>query len=99
MQDQALNRYWKTVVDTIQDGVMVVDVSGTIVSANLALAQITGYDQTELIGQPCSVLNCSSCETVFERTGCHWCLLFSIRLPENAQMHPALARTEAWCIS
>jgi two-component system, NtrC family, response regulator HydG len=60
MQDQqALNRYWKTVVDTIQDGVMVVDVSGTIVSANHALAQIAGYDQAELIGQPCSVLNCS----------------------------------------
>jgi len=57
MQDQALNRYWKTVVDTIQDGVMVVDVNGTIVSANHALSQITGYDQTELIGQPCSVLN------------------------------------------
>ena len=77
MQDQqALNRYWKTVVDTIQDGVMIVDVSGTIVSANHALTQITGYDQNELIGQPCSVLNCSSCETVFERTGCHWCLLF-----------------------
>jgi PAS domain S-box-containing protein len=76
MQDQEINRYWKTVVDTIQDGVMIVDVGGTIVSANQALAQITGYDQTDLIGQPCSVLNCSSCDAVFERTGCHWCLLF-----------------------
>jgi two-component system, NtrC family, response regulator HydG len=69
MQDQqALSRYWETVVDTIQDGVMIVDVSGAIVSANHALTQITGYDQDELIGQPCSVLNCSSCDTVFERT-------------------------------
>ena len=76
MQDQALNRYWKTVVDTIQDGVMIVDVSGAIVSANHALTQITGYDQNELIGRPCSVLNCSSCNTVLEPTGHHWCLLF-----------------------
>ncbi|MFH0727881.1 MAG: sigma 54-interacting transcriptional regulator [Pseudomonadota bacterium] len=76
MQDQEMNRYWKTVVDTIQDGVMIVDVGGAIVSANQALAQITGYDPSELIGQPCSVLNCSSCDAMFERTGCHWCLLF-----------------------
>jgi len=71
-----MNRYWKTVVDTIQDGVMIVDVGGTIVSANHSLSQITGYDPSELIGQPCSVINCSSCDAVLERTGCHWCLLF-----------------------
>jgi two-component system, NtrC family, response regulator HydG len=76
MQDQTLNRYWKTVVDIIHDGVMIVDVRGTIVSANNALTQITGYSQTELIGQTCSILKCSSCERVFERTGLHWCLLF-----------------------
>jgi two-component system, NtrC family, response regulator HydG len=76
MQDQTLNRYWKTVVDIIHDGVMIVDVRGTIVSANNALTQITEYSQTELIGQPCSILKCSSCEKMFERTGQHWCLLF-----------------------
>jgi two-component system, NtrC family, response regulator HydG len=76
MQDQTLNRYWKTVVDIMHDGVMIVDVRGTIVSANNALNEITGYSQTELIGQPCSILKCSSCERVFERTGLHWCLLF-----------------------
>ena len=83
MQDQTLNRYWKTVVDIIHDGVMIVDVSGTIVSANNALTQITEYSPTELIGKPCSILKCSSCEKVFERTGHHWCLLFrsgSIRM-------------------
>lgn len=76
MLDHELNRYWKTVVDTIQDGVMIVDINGTIVSINKALENIIGYSNLELIGQPCSVLNCSSCETVFERTGRHWCLLF-----------------------
>ncbi|MBF0379253.1 MAG: sigma 54-interacting transcriptional regulator [Desulfamplus sp.] len=76
MLDHELNHYWKTVVDTIQDGVMIVDLKGIIVSANKALEQITGYSNQELIGKPCSVLNCSSCNTVFERTGTHWCLLF-----------------------
>ena len=31
-----LNQYWKTVVDTIQDGVMIVSPEDTIVSVNLA---------------------------------------------------------------
>jgi two-component system, NtrC family, response regulator HydG len=76
MQDQTLDRYWKTVIDIIHDGVMIVDVKGTIVSANNALACITGYGQTELVGQPCSILQCSSCNRVFDNTHHHWCLLF-----------------------
>jgi PAS domain S-box-containing protein len=74
--DQELNRYWKTVVDTIQDGVMIVDVGGTIISANQALERITGYSRQELIGKPCSILNCNICEVVFERNSRHWCMLF-----------------------
>ncbi|MBF0243065.1 MAG: sigma 54-interacting transcriptional regulator [Desulfamplus sp.] len=76
MLEHELDQYWKTVVDTIQDGVMIVDIKGIIVSANRALEQITGYLSKELIGKPCSVLNCSSCDAVFERKGCHWCSLF-----------------------
>ena len=37
-----LNSYWKKVVDTIKDGVMIVDKGGTIVSVNRALEIITG---------------------------------------------------------
>lgn len=76
MQDATLSRYWQTAVEIIHDGVMIVDVRGLIVSANQALTQITGYDQSELIGQPCSMLNCSSCRKVFDRGGQHWCQLF-----------------------
>jgi PAS domain S-box-containing protein len=76
MQDLELNRYWETVVDTIQDGIMVVDVSGTIISANQALESITGYSRQELIGRQCSALNCNICEMVIDRNGSHWCLLF-----------------------
>ena len=37
MLEQELNKYWKTVVNTIQDGVMIVDTDGTIVSENKAI--------------------------------------------------------------
>ncbi len=56
---------------------MIVDVRGIIVSANQALTHITGYSQAELIGQPCSMLKCSSCNKIFDQTGQHWCMLFS----------------------
>jgi len=76
MLEQELNRYWKTVVNTIQDGVMIVDTEGTIVSANKALEKITGYPNEELIGKPCTILNCNICEIVRERKGEKWCSLF-----------------------
>ena len=76
MFEQELNNYWKTVVDTIQDGVMIVDIKGTIVSANKGFEKITGYTKTELIGKPCSVLDCNICEIIRGNKGGHWCNLF-----------------------
>ena len=76
MFEQELNIYWKTVVDTIQDGVMIVDIDGTIVSVNRGFEQITGYSQAEILGKPCSVLNCNTCDIARKAQGCHWCALF-----------------------
>ncbi len=76
MFEHELNLYWKTVVDTIQDGIMIVDKAGTIVSANKAFEKITGYTQAEIIGAPCSTLHCNTCEAAREKRGHHWCILF-----------------------
>jgi two-component system response regulator HydG len=76
MLQRELNSYWKTVVDTIQDGLMVVDRAGIIVSVNQAIQAITGYSSKELVGKPCTVLNCDICEVARDRRGEHWCALF-----------------------
>jgi PAS domain S-box-containing protein len=76
MFEQELSRYWETVVNTLKDGVMVVDKGGTIVSVNRALEDLTGYSNEELIGNNCSVLNCDICEIARDRQGDHWCVLF-----------------------
>jgi len=76
MFEQELNEYWKTVVDTIQDGIMIVDKAGTIVSANKAFEKITGYTQTQIIGEPCTRLNCHTCDAARKKRGDHWCVLF-----------------------
>jgi two-component system response regulator HydG len=76
MFEEEADRYWKTVVDTIRDGIMVVDTSGSILSVNRALETITDYSHQELIGQKCSILNCSVFNLAREKCGEHWCLLF-----------------------
>ena len=76
MFEKELNNYWKTVVDTIQDGVMIVNTEGRIVSINSAFETITGYAPEEVIGQLCSMLGCSACERIREDGNCHWCVMF-----------------------
>jgi len=82
-----LNKYWKTVVNTIQDGIMIIDQDGSIISANKALEEITGYSREELIGETCKVLNCDICEQTRENSGKHWCQLFKHGKNVQKKMH------------
>lgn len=74
---QEIDRYWKTVVNSIRDGVMIVDERGIIVSVNDALERITGYSRDELIGHNCVKLNCDVCEQIRPNDGNQWCSLFT----------------------
>lgn len=71
-----LGRYWETVFNTIQDGLMIVDRTGRIVAANKALANLTGYPKEDLIGSRCSSLKCDICEIARDHDGIYWCVLF-----------------------
>jgi PAS domain S-box-containing protein len=71
-----LSNYWEALVNTIQDGLMIVDKNGTIVFVNRALEEITGHSKKELEGNPCTVLNCDICEIARDDEGRHWCALF-----------------------
>ena len=70
-----LNHYWRTVVETIQDGVMIVNTEGRIVTVNSAFEIITGYSRDEAVGQLCSILGCSACKLMREGNSCHWCIM------------------------
>ncbi|MEA1946407.1 MAG: PAS domain S-box protein [Thermodesulfobacteriota bacterium] len=71
-----MSAYWETVVNTIPDGLMVVDRAGTIFSVNRALEAIMGYSKEDLIGSPCSALHCDICDIARDENGDHWCVLF-----------------------
>ena len=76
MREQELTSYWKTIVDLIHEGLMVVDRSGRIVSANRGLEEMTGFSRSELIGAPCTVLNCDTCVAARQGESERWCVLF-----------------------
>ena len=72
-----LSRYWKTIIDTLQDGVMVVDPGGKILFINPAAERMTGYKAHELIGQSCRLLGCTGCRIIGKGLGEKWCGLFA----------------------
>jgi len=61
MSDKELHQYWKTIFETIADGMLIVDTQGVIVSVNSALEYLIGYRKDELIGKSCEVLHCNVC--------------------------------------
>jgi transcriptional regulator with PAS, ATPase and Fis domain len=71
-----ISKYWKTIVDTIQDGVMVVDPGGKVLSVNPAAEHLTGYKAEELIGRSCRILDCTGCYIIGEGYAEKWCGLF-----------------------
>ena len=77
MDEKEINRYWKKIIDTMNDGLMVVGRDGTILMVNKAFEQLTGYTADEIIGRSCTVLDCDACERVIKKEGDQWqCGLF-----------------------
>ena len=69
-------KYWKTIVDTLQDGLMVLDPEGNILAVNPAAERLTGYSADELVGNNCRTLNCTGCDVYGRGAGKEWCKLF-----------------------
>ncbi|MCB2228724.1 MAG: sigma 54-interacting transcriptional regulator [Desulfarculaceae bacterium] len=71
-----LTSHWKTVMDTMQDGLLVVDDRGFIMAVNPAAEDLTGYGQSEMLGRSCRMLGCTGCNIVGTGSGADWCQLF-----------------------
>ena len=69
-------RYWETVIETMMDGLMVVDPKGVIVAVNPAMERLTGYSREELLGQSCTILNCDRCRDLKPHNSGRQCQLF-----------------------
>lgn len=76
MFDEEVSQYWKTIIETMPDGLMVVDTEGVIVLVNTTLEQITGYSKSELVGQSCKIFGCDVCSGEMIRGMDKYCALF-----------------------
>ena len=61
MFEEELTRYWKTIIETMPDALMVVDTQGVIVMVNSTMEQFIGYSKRELVGHSCEILDCNIC--------------------------------------
>ncbi len=80
-----LNGYWETVLNTMMDGLMVVDPNGIIRAANKAMERLTGYRPEELVGQPCTILNCDTCKGLRPQDPQKQCNLFKHQRVQRIQ--------------
>lgn len=77
MDEDEINAFWKKIVNTINDGLMVINPDGSILMVNKAFETLTGYSAKEAVGMSCTLLGCDACEKTMEtRKQSVWCKMF-----------------------
>lgn len=64
------------VMETMMEGMVLVDSKGIIQSVNHVMEEITGYTQNELIGQSCGLIRCDTCFRAMDDPSSKQCELF-----------------------
>ncbi len=75
-----IGKQWRQIIDSVPDGIIIVDETGSFIAANQTAQLITGYTEKELKGQSCRILNCTGCKIIGKGKGKEWCGLFSEEL-------------------
>ncbi len=78
MLEHEINNYWKRIVNTMSEGMIIIGPEGTIITVNRAFEEITGYRAEEIIGEPCTLMHCDACEGLVTTKNGKWCKLFDI---------------------
>lgn len=74
--DEYFCNNWKSVIDIMTEGLMIVDNDGTILFANHAMEKLLQYSVGELVGTHCSLLECTTCDSSRRLAGEKHCFLF-----------------------
>ncbi|MFO7715342.1 sigma-54 interaction domain-containing protein [Desulfosarcina sp.] len=82
MRVKHIDRHWERVINTINEGLLIISKEGRILSVNRSFEEMTGYEAEEVSGQPCTLLGCQACEMAINSHGNGWCKLFEPDQPE-----------------
>ncbi|MCX7913993.1 MAG: sigma 54-interacting transcriptional regulator [Thermodesulfovibrionales bacterium] len=75
--------FLKSILETMAEGLMVVDKDGNILFFNKAAERITGFKAKEVTGKPCTILNTDTCVTITPEGHRRDCKLFDIGCVTN----------------
>ena len=76
MLEKRYGKYWQTVIDTMLEGLMLVDPDGKIIFVNPAFEQLSGYSKEEVEGRSCEILGCDTCFGTRAEGKDKYCALF-----------------------
>ncbi len=76
MNSPRITNYWKRIINTMNDGLMLIGPEGNVMMVNQAFERLTDYTAEEIIGRHCTILECDACEKVIQNDGKTRCALF-----------------------
>ncbi|MHB1350069.1 MAG: sigma-54 interaction domain-containing protein [Desulfobulbaceae bacterium] len=77
MFDREDSELWRIVVETMEEGLMLVDVDGTIEFVNKAFEKMVGYSMAEVQGKSCEIFQCDRCFIARAAGRNKYCALFN----------------------
>jgi len=78
MDATVFGQCYNEILNAFTEGVLFVGDSGQILYANQKMEALTGFAVGELVGAPCTILNCDVCELIRAKGGAEWCKLFVV---------------------
>lgn len=76
LKNDEYHLYWQSVVNTMAEGLFIVDTDGVLVFINPAAERITGYTSEEVLGQRCVIFESETCMACQDQNGRMACGLF-----------------------
>jgi two-component system, NtrC family, response regulator HydG len=76
MKATEISKHWHRIINTMNEGLMLVSPEGSILMVNRSFEQLTGYSSEEVIGRSCKLIGCDACEAVLTCDDMGWCKLF-----------------------
>ncbi len=98
MDPSLLDLNWRRILDTLRDGMVVLDTRGRVVMVNQALCGLTGFEKDELLGRSCAIFNCDACAGMRDQNARHWCDIFAGNQTEDRALACTLIHKNGACL-